>query len=57
VIVLQNGVLVQDAVELVDATTRRAVAEYDPHPPAAPPRLQDHGDRLRFRSVRCRTLE
>jgi hypothetical protein len=57
VTVLHNGVLVQEKVELIGATTHRAVAEYDPHPPEAPLRLQDHGDRVRFRNVWCRSLE
>jgi hypothetical protein len=57
VTVLHNGVLVQEGVELLGATTHRAVPEYDPHPPKAPLRLQDHGDRVRFRNVWYRPLE
>lgn len=55
--VLHNGVLVQDDVELIGATTHRRVAEYEPHPPAAPLRLQDHGNRVRFRNIWYRPLE
>jgi hypothetical protein len=56
VTVLHNGVVVQDATELIGATTHRAVGEYEPHPPAAPLRLQDHGDPVRFRNVWYRDL-
>jgi hypothetical protein len=51
VTVLHNGVVVQDDVELIGATTHREVGEYSPHPPEAPLRLQDHGDEVRFRNV------
>ena len=57
VTVLHNGVLIQEGVELLGATTHRALPEYDPHPPEAPLRLQDHGDRVRFRNVWYRPLE
>ncbi|MFB6219339.1 MAG: DUF1080 domain-containing protein [Halobacteriaceae archaeon] len=54
---LHNGVVVHDAVELIGPTTHRGIEEYEPHPPAAPLRLQDHGDRVRFRNVWYRSLE
>jgi len=57
VTVLQNGVLVQDRTELIGQTTHRKVGTYEPHPPEAPLRLQDHGDRVRFRNVWYRPLD
>jgi len=54
--VFHNGVLVQDRTELIGQTTHQAVGEYEPHPPEAPLRLQDHGDRVRFRNVWYRPL-
>jgi hypothetical protein len=56
VTVLHNGVVVQDATALIGATTHQAVGEYDPHPPQAPIRLQDHGDPVEFRNVWYRDL-
>jgi hypothetical protein len=52
-----NGVVVQDATELIGQTAHQRVGTYEPHPPAAPLRLQDHGDVLRFRNVWYRDLE
>ena len=46
-----NGVLIQDDFELNGPTTHKDVAGYDPHPQAAPLRLQDHGDEVRFRNI------
>ncbi|MFB6136047.1 MAG: DUF1080 domain-containing protein [Halobacteriaceae archaeon] len=56
VTVLHNGVVVQDGAELVGPTGHRDVSDYEPHPPEAPLRLQDHGDRVRFRNVWYRSL-
>jgi hypothetical protein len=56
VTVLHNGVLVQDAVELIGPTTHQDVEPYEPHEPEQPLRLQDHGDRVRFRNVWYRPL-
>jgi hypothetical protein len=56
VTVVHNGVVVQDATELLGPTTHRELLDYEPHPPAAPLRLQDHGDRVRFRNVWYRPL-
>lgn len=53
---LHNGVLVHRETELHGPTTHRDVEGYSPHPPAAPLRLQDHGDRVRFRNVWYREL-
>ena len=55
--VFHNGVLVQNATELIGPTTNLEVAEYEPHPTEAPLRLQDHGDRVRFRNIWYRSLE
>lgn len=57
VTVLHNGVVVQNRTELLGQTTHRDVPEYTPHPSEAPVRLQDHGDRVRFRNIWCRPLE
>jgi len=57
VTVLHNGVVVQDATELIGQTTHRDVGTYEHHPPAAPLRLQDHGDPVRFRNVWYRDLQ
>lgn len=57
VTVLYNGVVVQDATELIGRTTNLEVGEYEPHPAEGSIRLQDHGDRVRFRNVWCRSLE
>jgi hypothetical protein len=51
VTVLHNGVAVQHDTELHGPTTHADDTAYEPHPPAAPLRLQDHGDRVRFRNV------
>lgn len=56
VTVFHNGVLVQDDVELIGATTHQEVGAYDAHPPEAPLRLQDHGDLVRFRNIWYRSL-
>jgi hypothetical protein len=57
VTVLHNGVVVQNATELIGPTTNLEVYDYEPHPEAGPVRLQDHGDRVRFRNVWYRPLE
>lgn len=57
VTVLHNGVLAQHRTELLGPTGHRTVPESEPHPPAAPLRLQDHGDRVRFRNIWYRPLE
>lgn len=55
--VLHNGVLVQDNVELLGATAHRRRATYTAHADRLPIRLQDHGNRTRFRNVWARELE
>jgi len=56
VTVLHNGVVVQHAAELYGPTSHQESQPYDPHPPEAPLRLQDHGDRVRFRNLWYRPL-
>jgi len=54
VTVLHNGVVVQHDTELHGPTTHADDTAYEPHPPAAPLSLQDHGDAVRFRNIWCR---
>lgn len=56
VTVLHNGVVVHDRTELVGPTAHGRVQTYTPHPPVGPLRLQDHGDRVRFRNIWFRPL-
>ena len=61
VTVLHNGVLVQDNVEIMGATslkggTQPEQAEYKAHPPKAPLVLQDHNNPVRFRNIWVRPL-
>src|SRR5450432_67151 len=61
VTVLHNGVLVQDNVEIMGATSLKGGAqhdnpEYKPHPPKAPLVLQDHNNPMRFRNIWVRGL-
>jgi hypothetical protein len=57
VTVFHNGVLVQDDTELLGPTAHQELPTVEPHPPEAPLRLQDHGDRVRFRNVWYRPLD
>jgi hypothetical protein len=57
--VFQNGVLVQDHVELQGGTGWRgphAISDYEPHPDKLPIQLQDHGNPVRFRNIWIREL-
>jgi hypothetical protein len=55
--VLHNGVLVQDNVELLGATAHQRRAAYTPHADRLPIKLQDHGNRTRFRNIWAREIE
>jgi hypothetical protein len=52
-----NGVLVQDAMELVGPTSNRERKPYSAHPDRLPLSLQDHGHPVRFRNIWVRNLE
>lgn len=54
--VFQNGVLVQDHVEIWGATAHKAKAAYQAHPDKLPLALQDHGNPTRFRNIWIREL-
>jgi 3-keto-disaccharide hydrolase len=57
--VFQNGVLVQDHVQLEGGTDWRgphAVSTYKPHPDKLPISLQDHGNPVRYRNIWIRPL-
>lgn len=55
--VLHNGVLVHDAVELSGATANQRRATYTAHGDRLPIKLQDHGNRTRFRNIWVREIE
>lgn len=55
--VYHNGVLVQDHVELTGPTAWKKRPPYEVHPARLPLRLQDHGNRVRFRNIWLRELE
>ncbi|HUJ23716.1 MAG TPA: DUF1080 domain-containing protein [Bryobacteraceae bacterium] len=54
--VLQNGVLVQDNVELTGPTDYMKRPPYAPHPEKMPLLLQDHDQPVRFRNIWIREL-
>ena len=56
VTILFNGVVVHNHRELTGPTTHRAVEPYRPHAASGPLRLQDHGDRVRYRNIWYRPL-
>jgi hypothetical protein len=53
--VLQNGVLVQDHVEIKGLTADKP-SKYKAHPVKQPLVLQDHGNRVRYRNIWIREL-
>ncbi|MBC7948006.1 MAG: DUF1080 domain-containing protein [Chitinophagaceae bacterium] len=54
--VFQNGILVQNNVEIIGSTSNVGIAHYIPHPEKLPLMLQDHGDEVSFRNVWVREL-
>ncbi len=52
----QNGVLVQDAVELTGPTAFNARPPYKAHPAKLPLSLPDHSYPVRFRNIWIREL-
>ena len=55
--VFHNGVLVQNARELIGPTTNMVRTPYSAHPAALPLSLQDHSHPVRFRNVWVRELK
>jgi len=55
--VLHNGVLVQNAKELIGPMAHQEIAPYRSHPPKGPIQLQDHGNPTRFRNIWVRNLK
>lgn len=56
VTVLQNGVLIQNNVEIYGNTYNDRPAYYIAHPSEQPLRLQDHGNPVRYRNIWIRRL-
>ena len=56
VTVLHNGVVTQNHVELSGPTLFIGQTKYLPHESKRPLRLQDHGDKIRFRNIWIRDL-
>jgi len=57
VTVLQNGVLIQDNVEIKGPTGPAGAPKYKAHPLKQPLALQDHGNPVRYRNIWIRELE
>lgn len=55
--VILNGVVVQYHRALIGPTSHKTFADYEPHPPTGPLRLQDHGNPVRYRNIWYRPLE
>lgn len=53
---LHNNIIVQHNTKVLGPTTHKDVLDYEPHPAKEPLRLQDHGDRIRFRNLWYRPL-
>ncbi len=56
VTVLHNGVLIQNNVELKGPTVYIGKPSYTAHPAKMPLRLQDHGNKVRFKNIWIREL-
>ena len=56
VTVLQNGVLIQDHVEIMGSTGPAGAPKYRAHPLKQPLALQDHGNPVRYRNIWIREL-
>ncbi len=56
VTVIHNGVVVHHAQEFIGSTAHQRVAEYTPHEPRGPIKLQDHQNPVRFRNIWVRKL-
>jgi hypothetical protein len=54
--IFHNGVLVQDAFELIGPTANRARPPYKAHADKLPLTLQDHGNPTRYRNIWIREL-
>lgn len=54
--VLQNGILVQDHVEIKGGTANRGAPKYEAHRPKEPLALQDHHNPVRYRNIWIREL-
>ena len=54
--VLHNGVLIQNNVAFAGPTVYKGVSHYMPHDAKLPLRLQDHGDKVRYRNIWIREL-
>jgi len=55
--VLQNGILIQDDVELTGPTAHKARPSYKAHADKLPLMLQDHSHPVRFRNIWLRELD
>ncbi len=55
--VFHNGVLVQNHSEILGASGHKILAQYTPHGPKGPIKLQDHGNTTRFRNIWVRPLD
>jgi len=56
VTVLQNGVLIQDNIEIKGLTGPAGAPKYQSHPLKQPLALQDHGNPVRYRNIWIREL-
>jgi hypothetical protein len=56
VTVFENGVLVQDHTQIEGPTSHMVRSRPGPFPDAAPLKLQDHGNPVRYRNIWCRPL-